>query len=82
MKGKTNHSLWATGATRLFEANVPEKLIQERTGHCSIDALQMYERTSVTQQKEASSVICAPSTKVYQLSAGVEANPEPNHPRI
>ena len=27
--GKTNPSLWATGATRLFEANVPEKLIKE-----------------------------------------------------
>ena len=27
--GKTNHTLRATGATRLFEANVPEKLIQE-----------------------------------------------------
>ena len=25
----TNHSLRATGATRLFEANVPEKLIKE-----------------------------------------------------
>lgn len=33
VKGKTNHSLQATGATRLFEANVPEKLIQERMGH-------------------------------------------------
>jgi integrase len=38
-KSLTNHSLRATGATRLFEANVPEKLIQERTGHRSIDAL-------------------------------------------
>ena len=27
--GKTNHSLRATGATRLFAANVPEKLIAE-----------------------------------------------------
>ena len=77
MKGKTNHSLRATGAMRLFEANVPEKLIQERTGHQSIDALRMNERTSVFQQKEISSVMYAPSTKVYQSSTPVESNPEP-----
>ena len=35
IQGKTNHSLRTTGATRLFAANVPEKLIQERTGHRS-----------------------------------------------
>ncbi len=45
--GKTNHSLRATGATRLFEANVPEKLIQERTGHRTTTALRKYERTSM-----------------------------------
>ena len=26
---KTNHSLKATGATRMFEGNVPDKIIQE-----------------------------------------------------
>ena len=31
--GKTNHSLRATGPSARFEANVPEKIIQERTGH-------------------------------------------------
>lgn len=31
--GKSNHSLCATGASRLFAANVPEKFIAERTGH-------------------------------------------------
>ena len=30
---KSNHSLTVTGATRMWEANVPEKLIQQRTGH-------------------------------------------------
>ena len=32
--GKTNHSLRATGATTLFQNNVPEKVIQKLTGHC------------------------------------------------
>ena len=31
-------SLHATGASALFEANVPEKIIQERTGHRSLKA--------------------------------------------
>ena len=42
---KTNHSLQATGASELFHANVPEKMIQERTGHHSVVALRTYERT-------------------------------------
>ena len=42
----------ATGATRLFEANVPKKLTKERTGHKSLDALRLYERTSSEQQNE------------------------------
>ena len=50
--GKTNHSLRATGATRLFEANVPDKLIKEQTGHKSLDALRLYECTSSEQQNQ------------------------------
>ena len=38
---KTNHSLRATGATELYKAEVPEKIIQERTGHCSLECLRM-----------------------------------------
>ena len=56
--GKTNHSLRATGATRLFEANVPEKLIQERTGHKSTDVLRRYVRTSAVHQKAVVSNLC------------------------
>ena len=43
---KTNHSLHATGATTLFQSNVPEKIIQKTTGHRSIEALRKYERLS------------------------------------
>uniref|UniRef100_A0A1X7U4V1 Uncharacterized protein n=1 Tax=Amphimedon queenslandica TaxID=400682 RepID=A0A1X7U4V1_AMPQE len=55
--GKTNHSLRATGASALFEANVPEKLIQERTGHRSIKALRLYERTTDKQHEEVSMIL-------------------------
>ena len=47
----TNHSLRATGATDLFQAGVPEKLIQEFTRHHSIKALRQYERVDVTQKR-------------------------------
>ena len=35
----TNHSLRAYGATKMFQTKVPEKLIQQRTGHKSLEAL-------------------------------------------
>ena len=53
----TNHSLRAYGATTLFQSGVPEKLIQQRTGHRSIDALRQYERTSESQLVEISNII-------------------------
>ena len=37
---RTNHSLRVTGATTLFSKNVPEKLVQEVTGHCSLECLR------------------------------------------
>ena len=36
---KTNHSLRASGTTELFQAQVPEKVIQERTGHRSLTCM-------------------------------------------
>ena len=56
---KTNHSLRATGATTLFKAGVPEKIIQSTTGHRSIDALRCYERVSDEQQQATSRVLTA-----------------------
>ena len=56
---KTNHSLRATGATALFKAGVPEKIIQSTTGHRSVDALQCYERVSDEQQQATSRVLTA-----------------------
>ena len=57
----TNHSLRAYGATTLFQAQVPEKLIQQRTGHRSLDALRQYERTSTTQLFDVSNVMSGTS---------------------
>ena len=45
----TNHSLRATGTTTLFDAGVPEALIQKRSGHRSSKALRVYERVTPEQ---------------------------------
>ena len=57
VKRKSNHSLRATGATEMFAANVPEKLIQSRTGHRSLEALRLYERPSHEQHQAVSKVL-------------------------
>ena len=54
---KTNHSLRATGVTSLFTAEVPEKLIKGVSGHKSSQALQIYERPTVSQKQAVSRVL-------------------------
>lgn len=53
----TNHSLRAYGSTSMFQVGVPEKLIQQRTGHRSIEALRQYEQTSESQLVDVSNVL-------------------------
>ena len=59
ISGKSNHSLRASGATELFRAGVPEKIIQERTGHRSLKALRTYERTTERQHLAVANVLSA-----------------------
>ena len=54
---KTNHSLRVSGASTLFEAGVPERVIQQRTGHRSLLSLRMYERVSEGQEKAVSRIL-------------------------
>ena len=71
---KTNHSLRATGATDLYTANVPEKLIQQRTGHRSLKALRTYERTTGEQELAVSKILTSGSRIDYTQAqqSGVE----------
>ena len=62
---KTNPSLRAPGATELYEAEVPEKIIQERTGHPLLDSLRIYERTSDKQQRAVSNIQLSTSETTY-----------------
>ena len=61
-----NHSLCATAATALFKADVPEKVIQERTGHRSLDALRKYERSTERQHGAASKILAIRNEVDYQ----------------
>ena len=61
----TNHSLRATGATSLFQSEVPEKIIQKTTGHRSLEALRKYERTSQEQYQAVSKVMMSAKKVKY-----------------
>ena len=65
IEGKTNHSLRVTGASRLFTSKVPEKIVQQRTGHRSLEALRKYERTSKDQEVAVSSILSSPSPVLF-----------------
>ena len=54
---KTNHSLWVTSATRLFQSGVDEQLIMGRTGHRSIDGIRTYKQVSNEQKEDISNVL-------------------------
>ena len=45
-----------SGTSALFDAGVPEKIIQGRTGHHSLDALRVYERVTEEQDSKVSTV--------------------------
>ena len=57
----TNHSLRATGATLLFDAGVPEMIVQKRTGHKSLDALRTYVRITPRQELEVAQILSNPT---------------------
>jgi len=63
---KTNHSLQATGTTRIFEAGVPDKIIKNCTGHHSVTALHVYERPSTEQQKAVSSILAGRKSEMFK----------------
>lgn len=75
VSGKTNHSLRATGVSQMFQAGVPEKIMQERTGHRSTEALRMYERTTTTQHIGVARVLCAAKDENCAFNSSVSRAP-------
>ncbi len=73
---KSNHSLRATGATAMFAAGVPEKLVKSVTGHKSTKALELYERPTVQQQQAVSKVLTSGVSYAAELEKGnIERHP-------
>ena len=66
---KTNHSLRATTATRLYQAGVDEQLIMEKTGHHSLDGVRSYKRTNSEQQEALSDILSLSKKKKLSTSA-------------
>ena len=53
----TNHSLRRSCATRLYDAGIPEQVIQETTGHRSSDGVKAYKCTSTSLKRKASEIL-------------------------
>ena len=62
---KTNHSLRSCGVSSLYNKNVPEKMIQERSGHRSLTPLRAYERPTVQQTDDARNIKNVSSSKHF-----------------
>ena len=65
------------GATTLFEKGVSEKIIQEHTGHRSLEALRIYEHTN-TAQHQAVSNISAGAMQPHPVSSYPTLNAQPD----
>lgn len=63
---KTNHRLRAPGATEIYQGNVPEVLIQERTGHRSLKSLRVYERSTGGQREAVSTLLSSAEKTTFQ----------------
>ena len=70
----TNHSLRATSASRLFASGIPEKVIQEKTGHHSLAGLRAYEKTTSTQERTVTKILT--STQLFQNPKVVDTKHE------
>ena len=76
-KGVTNHSLRAYGATEMFQSNVPEKLVQQRTGHRSVEALRKYERVGEEQVVEVCRVLNGTMSTQKQQELAIQQQLQP-----
>ena len=71
---RTNHSLRATAATRLFDADIDEQLITEVTGHRS-SAVRNYKRVNETKRQKINDVIQGTSSDKAESVPTVTTTP-------
>ena len=77
ISGRTNHSLRVTGTSALYDASVPEKIIQNRTGHRSLGGLRLYERITKEQDEQVSKILSG-SVKKYEGGNNDAESPDTN----
>ena len=80
MPPKSNHALRAFGASTLFSAGVPEQLVQEQTGHRSVQALRLYQKPSELQKRAVTKALSG-----ERFTTALEEKPKPrmaNSPAI
>jgi hypothetical protein len=70
----SNHSLRAYGATEMFNHGVEEKIIQQRTGHRSLEGLWKYEQTSLQQHLCVSTILQEGTTPPSQPSTSTRSD--------
>ncbi len=77
LRGKhTNHSLRATGPTRMYETGMDDKLVCNLTGHCS-NAVLEYKHTSKEMKNHVSQVLYG-NAQSYVLVKTMEVKPKVN----
>ena len=74
---KTNHSLRATAATRLYQSGIDEQLVMERTGHRSLEGVRNYKRTSDQQREALSDILNSKRVCSDATTATSSTNPSP-----
>ena len=62
-------------ASALFDAGVPEKIIQGRTGHKSTDGLRAYERVTEMQHEKVSKILSGSLDK-FDSDGQCSSNPD------
>ena len=70
IRGKTNHSMRASGATTMFQNNAPKCVIQSVREHRSLDSLRAYEQISTAQHTEVSKILMSNHTTVESSGSG------------
>lgn len=75
---RTNHSLRATAASRLYHKGIDEQIIQELTGHRSV-AVREYKRTSNELKRRVSDIISGNSSSASSSSKVSTVTVNQNH---
>ena len=73
----------ATGTTTLFDAGVPEALLQKRSGHKSSKALRVYERITPEQNLAVSKILHSETKISYkEAKAASSSNQQSFNPDL